>query len=209
MADVAPARWQFWIDRGGTFTDVVAQRPDGQLVIHKLLSSNPQRYSDAPLQGMRELMGISESEPLPAEQIDAIKMGTTVATNALLERQGARTVLVITQGFRDALRIGYQNRPDIFARHIVLPDMLYETVVEVPERLSAQGEVLQPLTREALAELRQQLQAIYEAGIQSCAIALVHGYRYPDHEQQLAAVAQAVGFDQVSVSHQVSPLMKL
>ncbi|MEO1742959.1 MAG: hydantoinase B/oxoprolinase family protein [Cyanobacteria bacterium J06629_9] len=209
MADVAPARWQFWIDRGGTFTDVVAQRPDGQLVIHKLLSSNPQRYSDAPLQGMRELMGISESEPLPAEQIDAIKMGTTVATNALLERQGARTVLVITQGFRDALRIGYQNRPDIFARHIVLPDMLYETVVEVPERLSAQGEVLQPLTREALAELRQQLQAIYEAGIQSCAIALVHGYRYPDHEQQLAAVAQAVGFDQVSVSHQVSSLMKL
>lgn len=139
-------RWQFWIDRGGTFTDIVAQTPDGELVIHKLLSENPDRYSDAALQGIREILGVDSEESIPSEQIAAVKMGTTVATNALLERKGDRCVLLITQGFRDALRIGYQNRPNIFALQIVLPELLYEQVIEVEERHSAQGEVLTALS---------------------------------------------------------------
>lgn len=199
-------RWQFWIDRGGTFTDIVARRPDGSLKVLKLLSENPQRYADAPLQGIRELMKVKTSDPIPAEQIAAVKMGTTVATNALLERQGEPTLLVITQGFRDALRIAYQNRPDIFARQIILPDMLYQQVIEVTERLSAQGEVLVPLD---LPVARNDLQAAYDRGLRACAIVLIHGYRYPDHEQQLATLAQEIGFTQISVSHQVSPLIKL
>jgi 5-oxoprolinase (ATP-hydrolysing) len=199
-------RWQFWIDRGGTFTDIVAQRPDGQLIVHKLLSENPERYNDAPLQGIRDLLGVASNTTIPAEQIAVVKMGTTVATNALLERKGDRTVLLITKGFRDALRIGYQNRPDIFARHIILPDMLYERVIEVEERYSAQGEELLPL---ADAPLRHSLQDAYDAGIRSCAIVFLHGYRYHQHEQQAAELAKAIGFTQVSVSHQVSPLMKL
>jgi 5-oxoprolinase (ATP-hydrolysing) len=199
-------RWQFWIDRGGTFTDIVAQRPDGSLTIHKLLSENPDRYRDAPLQGIREVMGIPEGVPLPADQIMAVKMGTTVATNALLERKGDRTVLLITQGFRDALRIGYQNRPNIFARQIILPEMLYEQVIEVEERCTAQGEILTPLN---LTRLTADLQNAYDAGIRACAIVLMHGYRYPAHEQQVAEVAKAIGFTQISVSHRVSPLMKL
>ncbi len=199
-------RWQFWIDRGGTFTDVVAQQPDGSLVIHKLLSENPERYMDAPLQGIRDILGIASEQPLPTDQIGVVKMGTTVATNALLEHKGDRTVLVITQGFRDALRIGYQNRPDIFARQIVLPEMLYEQVIEVEERYSAQGEELVPVQVQPLIP---QLQRAYDAGIRSCAIVLMHGYRYPDHENQVAALAQDIGFTQISVSHEVSPLMKL
>jgi 5-oxoprolinase (ATP-hydrolysing) len=200
-------RWQFWIDRGGTFTDIVAQRPDGTLVVHKLLSENPGRYTDAPLQGIRDLIGIAADAPIPSDQITCIKMGTTVATNALLERKGDRTLLLITQGFRDALRIGYQNRPQIFARHIVLPSLLYEQVIEVEERYSAQGEELIPLTiNEALV---QALQTAYDHGIRACAIALLHGYRYPHHEQQLATLAQTIGFTQVSTSHSISPLMKL
>ncbi|MEO0541660.1 MAG: hydantoinase/oxoprolinase N-terminal domain-containing protein, partial [Cyanobacteria bacterium P01_A01_bin.105] len=146
MTDSTPTpahpRWQFWIDRGGTFTDIVARRPDGQLQVHKLLSENPGRYADAPIQGMREVLGLAPDEPFPTERIEVVKMGTTVATNALLERRGDPTVLLITQGFGDALRIGYQNRPDIFARHIQLPEMLYDQVIEVPERYSAQGEEL-------------------------------------------------------------------
>ncbi|MBD2461494.1 hydantoinase B/oxoprolinase family protein [Oscillatoria sp. FACHB-1407] len=200
-------RWQFWIDRGGTFTDIVAQRPDGTLVIHKLLSENPGRYVDAPLQGIREILGIPTDAPIPAEQIAAVKMGTTVATNALLERKGDRTLLLITKGFRDALRIGYQNRPNIFARHIVLPEMLYEQVIEVEERYSAQGEELIPL--QFSESFVAALQAAYDSGIRSCAIALMHGYRYPDHERQLAERVRQIGFTQVSVSHEVSPLMKL
>jgi 5-oxoprolinase (ATP-hydrolysing) len=200
-------RWQFWIDRGGTFTDIVARQPDGQFRVHKLLSENPDRYVDAPLQGMRDLLGIDATEPLPTEQIEAIKMGTTVATNALLERQGDRTVLLITQGFGDALRIGYQHRPNIFARQIVLPEMLYERVIEVAERVSAQGQVLTPLS--ATEQLRQALQEAYTAGIDSCAIVLMHGYRYPSHEQQLVELAREIGFSQISASHWVSPLMKL
>ncbi|MBD1850178.1 hydantoinase B/oxoprolinase family protein [Leptolyngbya sp. FACHB-711] len=199
-------RWQFWIDRGGTFTDVVAQRPDGSLTIHKLLSENPDRYSDAPLQGIREVMGLPVNVPLPTAQIAAIKMGTTVATNALLERKGDRTVLLITQGFRDALRIGYQNRPNIFARQIILPEMLYERVIEVEERCTAQGEILAPLHP---TRLTADLQIAYNAGIRACAIVLMHGYRYPAHEQQVADLAKAIGFTQISVSHRVSPLMKL
>ena len=198
-------RWQFWIDRGGTFTDIVARRPDGQLVIHKLLSENPERYTDAPVQGIRDILGIAADVPIPAEQIEVVKMGTTVATNALLERKGDAVVLVITQGFRDALRIGYQNRPDIFARQIVLPEMLYERVIEVEERYSAQGEELIPVTIE---EVRAGLQDAYNAGIRSCAIVLMHGYRYPTHEKEVATVAHTIGFTQVSVSHEVSPLMK-
>ncbi len=199
-------RWQFWIDRGGTFTDVVGRRPDGTLVIHKLLSENPDRYTDAPLQGIRDLLGVAVDDPIPSEQIEVVKMGTTVATNALLERQGDRTVLVITKGFGDALQIAYQNRPDIFACQIVLPEMLYERAIEVNERYSAQGEELTPVDLNAA---REALQAAYADGIRSCAIVLMHGYRYPDHENQIAALAHEIGFTQVSVSHQISPLMKL
>jgi len=204
MASVT--RWQFWIDRGGTFTDIVAQRPDGQLVIHKLLSENPDRYTDAPIQGIREIMGIPANAPIPKEQIAVVKMGTTVATNALLERKGDRTLLVITKGFGDALRIGYQNRPNIFARQIVLPQMLYERVIEVEERYSAQGEELIALNT---TDLIPQLQAAYDDGIRACAIVFMHGYRYPAHEQEISTIALDIGFTQVSVSHKISPLMKL
>ncbi len=202
-------RWQFWIDRGGTFTDIVARHPSGRLTVHKLLSENPDRYRDAAIQGIRDILGLSASDPIPTEQIDAIKMGTTVATNALLERKGDRTLFVTTKGFRDALRIGYQNRPKIFARHIVLPEMLYEQVIEVEERYSAQGEELVAISEQEQAQLLIALQAAYDSGIRSCAIAFLHGYRYPTHEQQVVELARAIGFTQISVSHQVSPLMKL
>jgi 5-oxoprolinase (ATP-hydrolysing) len=198
-------RWQFWIDRGGTFTDIVAKRPDGKLVIHKLLSENPDRYTDAAVQGIRDILGISAGESIPVAQIAAIKMGTTVATNALLERKGDRTLLLITKGFGDALRIGYQNRPNIFARHIVLPEMLYDRVIEVAERYSAQGEELIAVDRKFIPFLQQA----YDEGIRSCAIVFMHGYRYSDHEQQVAEIAKEIGFTQISVSHEVSPLMKL
>jgi 5-oxoprolinase (ATP-hydrolysing) len=203
------SRWQFWIDRGGTFTDLVARRPDGQLVVHKLLSENPDRYTDAPIQGIRDLMGLQSDQPIPAAAIEIIKMGTTVATNALLERKGDRTLLLMTKGFGDALRIGYQNRPNIFARHIELPEMLYEQVIEVHERLSAQGEVLTPLTIQEEARVVQALQQAYDAGIRGCAIALIHSYRYPHHELRLGELARQVGFTQISISHQISPLIKL
>jgi len=197
--------WQFWIDRGGTFTDIVARRPDGKLVIHKLLSENLDRYTDAPIQGIREILGISADKPIPSTQIEVVKMGTTVATNALLERKGDRTILLITKGFRDALRIGYQNRPDIFARHIILPEMLYERVIEVEERFSAQGEELIPVQTGYIREL----QKAFSDGITSCAIVFMHGYRYPKHEEQVADIAKRIGFKQISVSHEISPLMKL
>ncbi|MEM6521730.1 MAG: hydantoinase B/oxoprolinase family protein, partial [Cyanobacteria bacterium P01_C01_bin.70] len=206
MVESSNNQWQFWIDRGGTFTDVVAKRPDGEIVIHKLLSENPEQYRDAPVQGIRDVMGIAAGEPIPAAAIGVIKMGTTVATNALLEKQGDRTVLAITQGFRDALKIGYQNRPDIFAREIVVPTPLYERVIEAEERYSARGEELIPVN---IQQVRRDLQAAYDAGIRSCAIALMHGYRYPEHEQAIADIARKIGFTQVSASHQVSPLIKL
>ncbi len=198
-------KWQFWIDRGGTFTDIVAQNPDGEILIHKLLSENPDRYSDAPIQGIRDILGIPQTAPIPIEQIATIKMGTTVATNALLERKGDRTVLLVTKGFRDALRIGYQHRPNIFARHIVLPEMLYEQVIEIEERYSAHGEVLIPLNEDLAI---RELQKAYDLGIRACAIALMHSYRYPQHEQKLAELAQQIGFTQISISHKISSLIK-
>ncbi len=198
--------WQFWIDRGGTFTDVVARRPDGVLLTHKLLSDNPERYPDAAIQGIRDLLGLAADRPIPGAAIAAVKMGTTVATNALLERKGERTVLVITKGFGDALRIGYQARPKLFERHIVLPELLYERVIEAEERVTAEGDMLAPLD---LARLRADLEAALAAGIRSAAIVFLHGYRYPAHERGAAELARALGFAQVSVSHEVSPLMKL
>jgi 5-oxoprolinase (ATP-hydrolysing) len=197
---------QFWIDRGGTFTDVVMRNPDGALKTHKLLSENSEQYADAALQGIRDLLGISSGAPIPAAEIEAIKMGTTVATNALLERKGDRTILVITEGFGDALRIGYQNRPRLFDRHIVLPEMLYEQVIEVAERVTASGDVLHEPNRETVT---RDLQAAYDKGIRSAAIVFMHGYRFPAHEQAVAAIAREIGFTQVSVSHEVSPLVKL
>lgn len=199
-------KWEFWIDRGGTFTDFVARTPEGKLITHKLLSENPERYEDAGIQGIRELLDLSDDAPIPEEAIHTVKMGTTVATNALLERKGERTLLLITKGFRDALRIGYQNRPDLFARNIVLPELLYERVVEVEERLSADGKVLIKLD---LDKAREALQIAHIDGIQSVAVVLVHGYRYHDHEVAVATLAREIGFTQVSVSHEVSPLMKL
>ncbi|HYX65961.1 MAG TPA: hydantoinase/oxoprolinase N-terminal domain-containing protein, partial [Burkholderiales bacterium] len=199
-------RWQFWIDRGGTFTDVVARRPDGSLVTRKLLSDNPERYRDAAIAGIRQLLNLHDREPIPAERIEAVKMGTTVATNALLERKGDPTVLFITRGFRDALRIAYQNRPRLFDRHIVLPEMLYAKVVEVDERVGAHGELVLDLDIE---KTRLELARAFNEGYRSIAIVFVHGYRFPEHERRVAEAARAAGFTQVSVSHQVSPLMKL
>jgi 5-oxoprolinase (ATP-hydrolysing) len=200
------ARWQFWIDRGGTFTDIVARRPDGQLVTHKLLSDNPAHYADAAVAGIRELLGLATNDPLPAKQIEVVRMGTTVATNALLERKGARTVLVITQGFGDALRIGYQNRPHIFSRNIVLPELLHERVVEVAERITADGT---PLRAPDLDRLAAGLQAAYDDGIRAVAVVCLHSHLHPAHEQAIGKVAEQIGFPQISLSAEVSPLMKL
>ncbi|WP_027995982.1 hydantoinase B/oxoprolinase family protein [Simplicispira psychrophila] len=199
------ARWQFWIDRGGTFTDVVGRRPDGTLVTHKLLSDNPEQYRDAAVAGMRHLLGLAPDAPITPERVECVKMGTTVATNALLERQGEPTLLVTTAGFRDALRIGYQNRPRIFDRHIVLPELLYQRVIEAQERMGAHGEVVQALEEESL---RERLWAAYDAGLRSVAIVFMHGYRYAAHEQAAERLARAVGFTHVSTSHGTSALMK-
>jgi len=198
--------WDFWIDRGGTFTDVIGRRPDGALVAHKLLSDNPEAYGDAAVQGIRNLIGVKPDEPIPQGIIGSVKMGTTVATNALLERKGERTLLLITKGFRDALKIGYQARPKIFARHIIKPQMLYERVVEVDERVRADGTVEK---EPDLAAVRAELSAAFAAGIKAVAIVFMHAYRYCEHEQRVAALAREIGFPQVSVSHEVSPLIKL
>ncbi|MCB1713947.1 MAG: hydantoinase B/oxoprolinase family protein, partial [Candidatus Competibacteraceae bacterium] len=199
-------KWQFWIDRGGTFTDVVGVNPAGEVITHKLLSENPRQYTDAAIHAIRELMQVEPGAPIPTAQIGAVKMGTTVATNALLERRGEPTLLVTTRGFGDALQIGYQARPRLFDLAIKLPEMLYVEVAEINERLSAQGEVLEALD---LVQARAALQAAYEQGLQACAIALLHGYRYPAHEQQLAELAREIGFRQISVSSATSPLMGL
>lgn len=205
--EVAPRKegWQFWIDRGGTFTDVVARKPDGELLTHKLLSENPEAYKDAAVQGIRDLLGIGAEDTIPSDTVDAVKMGTTVATNALLERKGDRTLLVVTEGFRDQLRIAYQARPRLFDRRIVLPEMLYERVEEVRERVDAHDQILKPLELDAL---RPKLQAAFEDGIRAVAIVLMHGYRVPDHEIRIADLAREIGFTQVSTSHQTSPLIK-
>src|SRR6266702_4646681 len=204
--EIEVEKWQFWIDRGGTFTDIVALRPDGRILAHKLLSENPARYRDAAIAGIRELLAVPPGATIPGESIEVVKMGTTVATNALLERKGERTVLFITRGFRDALRIAYQNRPRIFDRHIVLPELLYAKVVEVEERIGARGQVLVPLEVE---HTRRDLESAYREGYRSAAIVLMHGYRYRQHERKIAELARATGYSQVSASHEVSPLMKL
>lgn len=192
--------WQFWVDRGGTFTDIVARRPDGRLLTHKLLSDNPARYADAAVAGVRELLDGSE------EPVDAVRMGTTVATNALLERKGERTLLVITRGFRDALRIAYQNRPAIFARRIELPELLYERVIEADERMAADGSVLRAPDLDALeGPLRQA----YDDGIRAIAVVCLHSHLHPAHERAIGDLAARIGFPQISLSSEVSPLMKL
>ncbi|HTD06024.1 hydantoinase B/oxoprolinase family protein, partial [Undibacterium sp.] len=199
-------RWQFWIDRGGTFTDIVARRPDGQLLTHKLLSENPEQYKDAAVAGIKRVLGLQADQAISPELVEAVKMGTTVATNALLERKGDPTALLITRGFRDALRIAYQNRPRLFDRHIALPELLYEKVVEVDERIDAHGNIIQPLNRE---QVGRDLRSVYEQGYRAVAIVLMHGYRYTQHEEIIGRLAADIGFTQISISHEVSPMMKL
>ncbi|WP_281984476.1 hydantoinase B/oxoprolinase family protein [Thalassorhabdomicrobium marinisediminis] len=196
-------QWEFWVDRGGTFTDIVGRAPDGRVRTHKLLSENPEHYPDAAVQGVHDLIG---TDTPAAGSIAAVKMGTTVATNALLERKGEAVLLLITEGFRDLLRIGYQTRPDLFALHIQRPELLYAKVAEVRERLDAAGEVLVPLDEEAA---RAALQAGYDAGLRAVAVALLHGYLNPAHEVRLAEIADEIGFTQISTSHEVSRLAKL
>ena len=198
--------WEIWVDRGGTFTDIVAKHPDGHLISHKLLSENPERYKDAAVQGIRDVLGLKPEEPIAPHTIKHVKMGTTVATNALLERKGDRTLFVTSCGFADALRIGYQNRPRLFDREIVLPELLYEKVIEADERVSATGEVLIPLNKE---KLKCELQAHYDTGIRAVAIAFVHGYRFNEHESIAGNICRQIGFTQISLSHKVSPLIKL
>ena len=200
------SRWEFWIDRGGTFTDVIGRAPDNSLHTLKLLSENADRYEDAAVEGMRRLLEVAPAQLITPQQVACVKMGTTVATNALLERKGERTLLVITRGFRDALRIATQARPRLFDRRILLPEMLYERVIEAVERVGAHGETLQGLDA---AALEAQLRGAFADGFRSCAIVLLHGYRYVHHEVAAASIARDVGFTQVSVSHRVSPLMKL
>ena len=197
--------WQFWIDRGGTFTDVVGKRPDGTLVTHKLLSENPEQYRDAAVAGIRHLLGLKKGEPVTPDVVECVKMGTTVATNALLERKGEPTLLVTTRGFRDALRIAYQNRPRIFDRNIMLPELLYSAVVEAQERMGAHGDLIVPLD-ELL--LKEELLTQHGRGLRSVSIVFMHGYRYTAHEQAAARLAREIGFTQISTSHETSPMMK-
>jgi 5-oxoprolinase (ATP-hydrolysing) len=197
--------WQFWIDRGGTFTDIVARSPEARLMTRKLLSENPEHYADAAVQGIKEILGVPSDQAVPAGLVEVVKMGTTVATNALLERQGDRTVLAATCGFGDALRIGYQTRPRLFDRRIVLPDMLYGAVLEVSERVRADGVVEVPIEIEGA---RAGLKALFDQGFRAIAVVFMHGYRYPEHERQLCTLARALGFTQVSASHETNPLMK-
>ena len=199
-------RWQFWIDRGGTFTDVVGKRPDGSLITLKLLSENPEQYRDAAVAGIRRLLGLGAGEPVTSALVDSVKMGTTVATNALLERKGEPTLLVITRGFRDALRIAYQDRPKLFERRIVLPELLYSQVIEADERVGAGGELVRALDE---AALERDLQAARASGLSSVAIVFMHGWRHTAHELAAERIALDAGFTQVSVSHRTSPLMKL
>lgn len=205
MTNSSEQKWQFWIDRGGTFTDIVAKRPDGSLITHKLLSDNPEQYQDAAVAGIRYLLGLKPDQLISSEQVSSVKMGTTVATNALLERKGERTALLTTQGFRDALQIGYQNRPRLFDRHIQRPDLLYQAVIEAEERISQDGKVLLPLNE---AVLQKALQSLFDEGYRSLAIVFLHAYRHQKHEQRAKAIAEQIGFHQISCSHEVSPMIK-
>ncbi|PBB34706.1 hydantoinase B/oxoprolinase family protein [Mesorhizobium sp. WSM3868] len=206
MQDAAANKWDFWIDRGGTFTDIIGRDPQGRLHPRKLLSENPEAYADAAIQGIRELLGLKTGAAIPAERIGDIKMGTTVATNALLERKGDRVLLLITRGFRDALRIAYQARPDIFSKEIILPEQLYERVVEIDERVRADGSVERLLD---IAACRPAIEQAKADGIDAVAIVFMHAWKYPDHEKAVAKVCRKIGFSQISVSHEVSPLIKL
>ncbi len=199
-------KWQFWIDRGGTFTDIVSKSPKGELKTHKLLSENPTQYKDAAIQGIRDLLSLKNKESIPVHQIDSIKMGTTVATNALLERKGEKTLLAITRGFADILRIGYQQRPKLFSLDIQLPDMLYSDIVEIDERVDTKGAVLKELDPVVTEQI---LRKAFNEGFKSIAIVLLHGYRHWEHEQQISLIAKKIGFEQISASHQISPLMKI
>ena len=198
--------WQFWIDRGGTFTDIVARHPDGTLMCRKYLSENTEAYADAAVYGIKSILDIHPSDPVPDGLIDKIKMGTTVATNALLERKGDSVLLAITQGFKDALEIGYQARPDTFALKIEKPDILYTQVIEINERVTAKGEVVQALDIELS---KKALETAYSQGLTAIAIVLMHGYQHTQHEKQLMQLAKKIGFSQISASHEVSPLQKL
>ena len=206
MSAVNSGKWDFWIDRGGTFTDIIGRDPDGGLHPRKLLSENPGVYEDAALEGIRDLLGLASDAPIVSDRVGTVRMGTTVATNALLERKGDRTLLLITSGFRDALKIAYQARPDIFAKEIILPEQLYERVAEVGERVLADGTLERELdeagTREALAAAKVD-------GIDAVAIVFMHSWRYPAHEQRARSLAEEAGFSQISVSHEVSPLVKI
>ncbi len=205
MQGTSGRKWQFWIDRGGTFTDVVARRPDGTLTTHKLLSENPEQYADAAVAGIRYLLGLEAGQPVTPDVVDCVKMGTTVATNALLERKGEPTLLVTTQGFRDALRIALQNRPRLFDRNIVLPELLYSSVIEAHERVGARGETILALDE---PHLQQELDAAWRRGLRSVAVVFMHGYRYTAHERAAKRIAQQIGFTQISTSHETSPMMK-
>ena len=199
-------KWQFWIDRGGTFTDVIGRNPKGKIATQKLLSENPKHYKDAAIQGIRDLLSLDRKESIPMHQIDSIKMGTTVATNALLERKGERTLLAITKGFADILRIGYQQRPKLFSLDIQLPDMIYSDIVEIDERVDINGDVLKKLD---LSNTKKILTEAFNEGFKSIAIVLLHGYRHQEHENQISVIAKQIGFEQISVSHKISPLMKI
>ena len=199
-------KWQFWIDRGGTFTDIIGRNPEGKISTHKLLSENPQQYDDAAIQGIRDILSLKSYDQIPIDKIDLIKMGTTVATNALLERNGERTLLAITKGFGDILRIGYQQRPNLFALDIKLPDMLYSEVEEIDERVDIHGNIIKKLDKSGT---EVKLKKAFDNGYRSIAIVLLHGYRYKKHENQINLIAQKIGFEQISVSHQVIPLMKI
>ena len=199
-------KWQFWIDRGGTFTDIIGRNPEGKISTHKLLSENPQQYSDAAIQGIRDILSLKSYDQIPLDKIDLIKMGTTVATNALLERNGERTLLAITKGFGDILRIGYQQRPNLFALDIKLPDMLYSEVEEIDERVDIHGNIIKKLDKSGT---EVKLKKAFDNGYRSIAIVLLHGYRYKKHENQINLIAKKIGFEQISVSHQVIPLMKI
>lgn len=199
------AKWDFWVDRGGTFTDIVARTPEGILKAHKLLSENPEAYPDAAIQGIRDLMGIAQDESIPSNHISTVKMGTTVATNALLERKGDRVLFLTNKGFADALEIGYQARPRLFDREIKKPVPLYETVAEVPGRFLNSGEEVEAFNS---AETEAALREAYDSGIRSVAIVFMHAYRFPKHELMAGKIARDIGFTQVSASHEVSPLIK-
>ena len=198
--------WQFWVDRGGTFTDLIAKDPGGKITSCKLLSENPNQYKDAAIEGIRNLLSLESNEDIPIAKIDAVKMGTTVATNALLERQGEKTLLAITKGFGDCLRIGYQERPKLFVIDIELPDMLYSDIVEIDERVDYKGNIINELD---LYRSNKQLQSAFDEGYRSIAIVFLHGYRFHEHENQVKQIAESIGFKQISVSHKVSPLMKI